>query len=150
MLPAVPPTSRPFDVVGFGAASVDFVYQLPSCPAPTAALAKLRISRHFVSCGGQIATALAACARLGLRSKFVGVIGSDDNGARLRRELEARRIDLTDAIVRDAPNPYAVILLRDQSGEGIGFWDPGARPRARDPQIGAGGSARGARPPRGR
>jgi sulfofructose kinase len=135
MLPAAPPTSRPFDVVGFGATSVDFVYQLPSCPAPTASLAKLRINRHFVSCGGQVATALAACARLGLRSKFVGVIGSDNNGARLRSELEARRIDLTDAIVRDAPNQYAVILVDDQSGERIVLWDRDDRLRLRDHEL---------------
>jgi sulfofructose kinase len=135
MLPPVPPTSRPFDVVGIGATSVDFVYQLPSCPAPTASLAKMRISGCFVSCGGQIATALAACARFGLRSKFVGVIGSDENATRLRRELEARRVDLSDVIVRDAPNQYAVILVDERSGERIVLWDRDERLQLRDDEL---------------
>src|SRR5450756_2513552 len=73
---------------GIGAASVDFVYVLPAYPAPTASLAKMHISRHFVSCGGQMATALATCALMGLRSKLVGVTGTDDNAKQVRRELE--------------------------------------------------------------
>jgi len=87
MLPAAPPSTRPFDVVGIGATSVDFVYLLPAYPAPTASLAKMRISRHFVSCGGQVATALATCARLGLRSKFVGVTGTDEVAGAMMKEI---------------------------------------------------------------
>ena len=59
MQPPPPAVDRPFDVLGIGATSVDFVYQLPAYPSPTASLAKMRISQHFVSCGGQVATALA-------------------------------------------------------------------------------------------
>lgn len=122
MLPR-PPSGRAFDVIGVGATSVDFVYVLPAYPAPTAALAKMRITRHFVSCGGQIATALAACARLGLRSTFAGVMGNDENARRVHRELQDRGVDLTNAIVRDAANQYAVILVDEHSGERIVLWD---------------------------
>src|SRR5438105_6807656 len=107
MLPPAP-SGRAFDVLGVGATSVDFVYLLPAYPSPTASLAKMRISRHFVSCGGQVATALAACARLDLRAKFVGVTGTDDNAKHVRRELGNRGVDMNDVVIRDVQNQYAV------------------------------------------
>ena len=134
MLPP-PPADRPFDVIGIGATSVDFVYVLPAYPAPTASLAKMRISRYFVSCGGQIATALATCARMGLRSKFVGVTGTDDNAKQVRRELQGRGVDLTDVVIRDVPNQYAVILVDEKSGERIVLWDRDERLRLRDREL---------------
>src|SRR5436309_8106781 len=132
-----PPVSvdRPFDVLGIGATSVDFVYQLPAYPSPTASLAKMRISRHFVSCGGQVATALATCARLGLRSKFIGVTGTDDNAKRVRRDLEERGIDLADVVIRDVSNQYAVILVDEHSGERIVLWDRDERLRLREREL---------------
>jgi sulfofructose kinase len=135
MLPAAPPSTRPFDVVGIGATSVDFVYLLPAYPAPTASLAKMRISRHFVSCGGQVATALATCARLGLRSKFVGVTGTDDNAKQVRRELADRGVDLTDVVIRDISNQYAVILVDEHSGERIVLWDRDDKLKLREREL---------------
>jgi sugar/nucleoside kinase (ribokinase family) len=134
MLPQ-PPAGRAFDVIGIGATSVDYVYVLPAYPAPTASLAKMRISRHFVSCGGQMATALATCARMGLRSKFVGVTGTDDNAKQVRRELEGRSVDMTDVVIRDVPNQYAVILVDEKSGERIVLWDRDERLRLRDREV---------------
>ena len=130
-----PPADRPFDVIGIGATSVDVVYLLPASPSLAASGAKMRISRHFVSCGGQVATALATCARLGLRSKFVGVIGSDDNANRIRRELEDRGVDLTDVVIRDVPNQHAVILVDEPSGERIVLWDRDDRLRLREGEL---------------
>ena len=132
-----PPVSvdRPFDVLGIGATSVDFVYQLPAYPSPTASLAKMRISRHFVSCGGQVATALATCASLGLRAKFIGVTGTDDNAKRVRRDLEDRGVDLSDVVIRDVANQYAVILVDEHSGERIVLWDRHDRLQLRDREL---------------
>jgi sugar/nucleoside kinase (ribokinase family) len=135
MHPPPPPVDRPFDVLGIGATSVDFVYQLPAYPSPTASLAKMRITQHFVSCGGQVATALATCASLGLRAKFVGVTGTDDNAKRVRRDLEDRGVDLSDVIIRDVSNQYAVILVDEHSGERIVLWDRHDRLRLRDREL---------------
>jgi len=110
------------DVVGVGANSVDFVYRLPSFPSPDSVFAKLRISEHLTSCGGQVTTALATCAAMGLRTSFIGTIGSDANGALMRDELQRRGIDTTSAVARSAPNPFAVILLDDRHGERVVLW----------------------------
>ncbi len=114
--------TRPWDVIGIGATSVDYVYRLPELPQAEGPCAKIRISAHAVSCGGQTATALAACAALGLRSKFAGVLGSDANGERIRGALIERGIDLTDAIVHSGPNQFAAILIDDRTGERIVLW----------------------------
>lgn len=110
-------------MVGVGANSVDYVYRLPAYPEPEGPNAKMRVTSHSILCGGQVTTALATCAALGLRSKYVGAFGSDHNARRIRDELARRGIDTADAVVRDAPNPFAVILLAEDAGERIVLWD---------------------------
>jgi len=116
-----------FDVVGVGANSVDYVYRLPAFPTPDSPTAKLRISHHAISCGGQTATTLCTCAAMGLRSRYVGATGSDDNGRLMRDELTRRGVDISHATVRDAINAFAVILLDDAEGERVVLWDRESR-----------------------
>ena len=115
-------TTLPWDVIGIGATSVDYVYRLPVLPEADGPQAKIRITSYRISCGGQTATALATCAALGLRAKFAGVLGSDDNGARIRAELLRRGIDVTDAIVHEGLNQFAAILVDERTGERIVLW----------------------------
>jgi sulfofructose kinase len=112
-----------WDVVGVGANSVDYVHLLPGYPQPFGTFAKMKINRQEILCGGQMATAMCACAKLGLRAKYVGVTGTDENGRRIRKELRARGIDLTDVIIRDAQNQFAVILVDETNGDRIVLWD---------------------------
>lgn len=122
------------DVVGVGANSVDFVYRLPDYPHHDSLFAKLPITDYLISCGGQVSTALATCAAMGRRVAYIGTIGSDDNGRRMREELARRGIDTTHAVARDAVNPFAVILLDELKGERIVLWrrDPGVALEGRD------------------
>ena len=114
-----------YDVVGVGANSIDFVYRLPAYPRPDSPFAKLPISQHLVSCGGQVTTALATCAALGLRTAYVGTVGSDDYARRMRAELDACGIDASRVIAREGTNPFAVILLDDREGERVVLWSRG-------------------------
>jgi sulfofructose kinase len=116
-----------WDVIGIGANSVDYVYRLPAYPRPDSAAAKMRIQEHFVSCGGQTATAMSTCAALGLRTSYIGAFGSDDNGRRMRDELTRRGVDVSRGVTRNAPNRFAVILLDRSLGERIVLWDRDAR-----------------------
>jgi len=124
-----------WDVIGLGANSVDYVYLLPAYPQASGPRAKMRVSAHFLSCGGQIATALATCSQMGLRAKYLGTTGTDDNGRRIREELGRRKIDLTDAIIRDVPNQFAVILVEEKSGERIVLWDRDERLQLRAREL---------------
>lgn len=125
----------PWDVIGIGANSVDFVNLLPAYPQPQGTLAKMRISRQAIFCGGQMATALATCARFGLQAKYIGVTGTDENGRRVRRELAGRDVDMADAVIRDVPNQFAVILVDEVSGERIVLWDRDERLALREREV---------------
>jgi sulfofructose kinase len=113
------------DVVGIGENSVDIVYRVA---ARLAANGKMPISRRTIRPGGQVATTLCTCAVLGLRSRYIGAFGSDDNAALIRTTLESHGVDTGSALVRQAPNRYAVILVEEATGDRTVLWQ-------RDPAL---------------
>lgn len=129
------PAMDRFDVVGLGANSVDYVNLLPAYPQQQGQFAKMRIRRQILCCGGQMATAMATCVRLGLRARYVGVTGTDENGRRIRAELAERGVDMTDAIIRDVANQFAVIIVDESSGERIVLWDRDERLSMREREL---------------
>ena len=67
--------------------------------------------------------------------KYVGGHGTDDNGRRIRAELTNRDVDITDLIIRDAENQFAVILVDETTGERIVLWDRDDRLRLREREL---------------
>ena len=78
---------------------------------------------------------MCACASLGLRAKYVGVTGTDDNGRRIRAELQGRHVDISDLVIRDVENRFAVILVDENTGDRIVLWDRDDRLRLRDSEL---------------
>ena len=126
-----------FDVVGVGASCIDLVCRLPVFPEPGGTRSKIRLRSESRTCGGQMATALACCQSFGLRTKYVGVVGEDEDGTRICHELRARGIDTGDVTrCPGIPTATATILI-DDSGERIVLWhrdpalafDPGRLPQ---------------------
>ena len=117
-----------WDVIGIGENSVDFVYRLPMLPGPNS---KIPITGRRISPGGQVATTLCACASFGLRASYVGAFGSDENGARIRRELERRGVQTGNALVREGANRCAIIMVDERTGDRIVLWE-------RDPALALG------------
>ena len=115
--------SKRWDVVGVGCNSVDYVYRVPASPRADSATAKLRISSHQTMCGGQMATAMAACARFGLKSAYLGCVGNDHNGRLVLSEVAGHGVDTTHVLTRDCANRFAVIAVDDTTGERIVLWD---------------------------
>ena len=70
-----------------------------------------------------MATAMAACAAMGLRAAYMGSIGNDHNGRLVTSELQQRGVDLSPVMTRDCPNRFAVITVDETSGERIVLWD---------------------------
>lgn len=121
------PPLPPCDVVGLGANSVDTVCLLPAHPTAHGPLSKIRISSMRSCPGGQTATALATCASLGLRARYIGAFGADERGRQIREALIARNVEVSGAIVKPAANQFAVILIDQNSGERIVLWDRDSR-----------------------
>ena len=111
---------RDFDVVGFGENSVDLIAVL----APDAAVASKQQLRQFARLpGGQIATAMVGCHRLGWRSRYVGTFGDDDLGRFSRESLVRESVDVDAAlIVPGTTNRLAIILVSGGSGERTVLW----------------------------
>jgi sulfofructose kinase len=124
-----------YDVVGVGANSVDYVNRIPAYPVPNGALSKLRIQEQTICCGGQTATALATCEQMGLRTCYIGATGTDENGKRIRAELAARGVDMSQAVIRDGRNQFALIIVDEQTGERIVLWDRDERLRLRAREL---------------
>lgn len=112
-----------WDVVGLGANSVDVVHVVPAFPQPEGWHSKMRVIRRLVSCGGQTATAMAACARFGLRALYVGAVGDDENGRRVRAELGRVGLDVDALVARPGRNQSAVIIIDEGTGERAVLWD---------------------------
>lgn len=110
-------------MLGVGCNSVDYVYRLPASPKPDSPTAKLRISSHHTMCGGQMATAMAACAGFGLKTAYFGSAGHDHNGRLILSELAARGVDISRVLTRECANRFAVITVDETSGERIVLWD---------------------------
>lgn len=119
---AVPsPGTRPFDVAGLGLNSVDLVAVVAEYPALNS---KQRLQRVARLPGGQIATAMATCARLGWRARYIGRFGSDDLGAISRDSLEREGVDISaTATMPGITNQFAVILVDARTGERTVLWD---------------------------
>ncbi len=117
--------ARRFDAVGLGQNAVDLVVQVPRFPSPDT---KMEILQRTRMAGGQIATAIVFAARLGLRSKYMGKVGSDDAGRFCLESLRSENVDLTSVIVEPgARNHFSLILLDQSSGERTILWERDSR-----------------------
>lgn len=117
---------RAFDVAGFGLNSVDLLAVVAEHPAVNS---KQRLQRATRLPGGQIATAIAACAKLGWRSWYIGTFGGDDMGTLSRNSLIEAGVDVAASrTVPGATNEFAIILVDARSGQRTVLWD-------RDPAL---------------
>src|SRR5215470_2399022 len=65
------------DVVGLGLNAMDTICVVPAFPRPNT---KTPIRDVRIEAGGQVATALTTCVRLGLKARYVGSVGTDSWG----------------------------------------------------------------------
>ena len=109
-----------FDVVGVGLNATDTLLIVPHFPAYAG---KVPFLEEILSPGGQVASALVACARLGLRTKYIGTIG-DDERARVQIEsLLGTGINLDHVQRRkNCPNQSAYIIIDRSTGERTVLW----------------------------
>jgi sulfofructose kinase len=109
-----------FDVVGIGLNATDTLLLVEEFP-PYAG--KVPFTREILSPGGQVASAMVCCARLGLKAKYIGSIGDDLRGQVQRGSLEGTGVDTSGLIVRaGCPNQTAYIVIDQRTGERTVLW----------------------------
>jgi sugar/nucleoside kinase (ribokinase family) len=107
--------------VGVGLNATDTVLIVPRFPAYGG---KVPFTREFYSVGGQVATAMVTCARLGLRAKYIGTVGDDERGRIQLESLRSCGIDITHVQQRvNCANQSAYIVVDESTGERTIFWN---------------------------
>ena len=109
-----------FDVVGVGLNATDTLLIVPHFPAYAG---KVPFEEEHLSPGGQVASALVACSRLGLRTKYIGSVGDDLRGRVQIESLQGTGINLDDLKVRaGCANQSAYIVIDRSTGERTVLW----------------------------
>jgi sulfofructose kinase len=106
-------------VVGIGINATDTVIRLPRFPTVDS---KVEVTSSEVKAGGQVASAMVACRRWGLRARYAGKVGDDDAG---RFQVEEMRREGVEAHWITAPghaSQSAFILVDEPSGERTVLW----------------------------
>ncbi len=98
---------RPFDVIGFGTNALDLIAVIDGYPQPDT---KAPILEFDLQGGGVVATAMVACARLGLRTRYIGKVGTDFWSRVARRTLSREGIDVRH-LLRELGSPGHVSLV---------------------------------------
>ncbi len=100
-----------FDVVGLGVNTCDLTAFIHGYPQPDT---KQAMQDFTVQGGGMTATAMVACARLGLKTRYIGKTGSDFWSRLSIRSLAKEGID-TKAVIRHPTSPGQIsVVLADQ------------------------------------
>ena len=109
-----------FDVVGVGLNATDTLLIVPHFPAYAG---KVLFQEEVVCPGGQVASALVACARLGLRTKYIGTVGDDQRGRIQMESLREAGIDVEHVQLRkNCANQSAYIVIDRSTGERTVLW----------------------------
>jgi sulfofructose kinase len=113
-------SEKQFDIVGVGLNATDTMLKVPHFPAYGG---KVPFHGEEYSVGGQVATAIVACARLGLRSKYIGTIGDDERGKIQLESLLTSNVNIDHVQLRkNCPNQSAYIIIDEATGERTVFW----------------------------
>ena len=115
-----------FDVVGCGLNMVDQLITVSQHPSPDT---KQPIRAMEYSPGGQVATAMVTCARLGLRARYFGRFGDDSHGKWGKSSLSLEGVDTAASLIAEStPNGFSVILVDPERATRTVLW-------SRDPSL---------------
>jgi sulfofructose kinase len=106
------------DVVGVGLNATDTLIPLPEYPARGS---KVAFRDAHILPGGQVATAVAACAHWGLLTRYVGKVGDDHAGRLHRDEFDRLGVEAHLLIAKGCKSQQAFIIV-DDTGERTVLW----------------------------
>ena len=112
------------DIVGVGLNATDTIIRLPHFPAFNSKV-EFRVSEILP--GGQVATAVTACAHWGLKARYVGKIGDDSSGILQQNEMLKAGIEAHWIVVPDCQSQSSFILVDEITGERTVLWKRDAR-----------------------
>ena len=103
---------KQWDVLGFGAVTVDDLIYVDRFPMPDTKVAVVDKQRQG---GGLVGTALVAAARLGARTAYAGVLGDDDLSAYTIAEFNREGVDCSAILHRPQARPIHSMIIVDRA-----------------------------------
>jgi len=110
---------RAVDVAGVGLNATDTIIRLPHYPALDS---KVEIRSVNVHAGGQVASAIVACRRWGLKVRYAGKVGDDEAGRFQIAEMKREKVKAHWVIAKGQSSQIAYILVDAISGERTVLW----------------------------
>jgi len=115
------PSGKAFDAVALGLNAVDHLIVAPHFPEFDT---KIPFISHTLAPGGQCATAMVTLARLGMRTRYIGKVGSDDAGRLQVKSLQSEGVECSGvSVVEGAETQTAFIIIDQVSGERTILWN---------------------------
>jgi sugar/nucleoside kinase (ribokinase family) len=117
-------------ITGLGFCGMDYLCLVPHIPLDD----KVEILQSAVQGGGPSVNAIAAAARLGARTAFIGCVGGDQRGRDIVAGLATEGVDVSGMKTReDAESAAGFCWIEKQTGKRSIAWTRGtARPLATD------------------
>ena len=127
------PEDKPYDVVGMGLNSVDFLCVVPEFPTLNSKMEMLQFSKQG---GGQVATAMVALSRWGIKAKYIGKVGGDELGQFSLQSIRQEGVDVSSVTIEpNATNQFASIIVDRTSGEQTILWNRDERLMYREGEL---------------
>jgi sugar/nucleoside kinase (ribokinase family) len=127
------PKNKLFDVVGMGLNAVDFIAVVPEFPTLNS---KMEITQFSKQGGGQVATAMVALSRWGVKTKYIGKVGADEWGRFSLISIQQEGVDVSSMMIEpDAATQFAMIIVDRASGERTILWDRDKRLMYREREL---------------
>jgi len=124
---------KPFDVVGMGLNSVDFLTVVPEFPAPNSKIKMLQFSKQG---GGQVATAMVALSRWGVKTKYIGKVGEDELGQFSLHSIRQEGVDVSSVTIEpNATSQFATIIVDGSTGDRTILWNRDERLMYREGEL---------------
>jgi len=111
-------------IVGLGLNATDTLIRVPHFPAMDS---KIQFHDIRVEPGGEVATALVACSRWGLRTRYIGKVGDDAAGRMQAEEFARAGVEAELMVVPECRSQCSFILVDESVGERTIIWNRDAR-----------------------
>ena len=127
------PSDKPFDAVALGLNAVDHLIVVPHYPEFNS---KIPFLSHTLAAGGQAATAMVTLARLGMRARYIGKVGSDELGRFQINSIASEGVESSGiTVVEEAETQTAFIIIDRASGERTILWNRDERLTIREDEV---------------
>ncbi len=101
------------EIIGIGALNMDRLYLVERIAEPGE---EIRVDEVSEQPGGSAANTIVGLARLGIQTGFIGMVGDDADGVRLRLEMENEGVDTQGIGIGPGRTGIAIVLV-DRNGE---------------------------------